>query len=238
MNHFQFNRGAMVPSRLVCLIAVLMISAVIAPIPVLAASASSGLDTPSGVSTLPFSVEGTQIMNLTSTGLGIGTTSPSSQLEVDGSQVAVIGRSSASNGVEGLANTTGIGVYGESKGGIGVYGSATASWAGEFAGTPYGVAAIGTTWAGYFIGPIYAGTNITFSDGSVQTKAVRAAIAVYQCPFDGGCQDGQDQSGGVWASYGCQGQVSSQSICQNAWYANGMRACNNNCSYLGTLAVE
>lgn len=44
----------------------------------------SGLDTPNGVTSLPFSVEGAQIMTLTGTGLGIGVVNPSVALEVNG----------------------------------------------------------------------------------------------------------------------------------------------------------
>lgn len=45
---------------------------------------NSGLDTPAGVTSLPFSVEGAEIMTLTETGLGIGTTAPQANLDVNG----------------------------------------------------------------------------------------------------------------------------------------------------------
>jgi hypothetical protein len=52
--------------------------------PAFAATSNSGLDTPTGVATLPFSVQGQEMMQLTQVGLGIGTTSPSTILQVRG----------------------------------------------------------------------------------------------------------------------------------------------------------
>jgi hypothetical protein len=55
---------------------------------VLAAPAAfaSGMDTPSGVTSLPFNIQGARIMTLTQTGLGIGAsaTSPTEPLEING----------------------------------------------------------------------------------------------------------------------------------------------------------
>lgn len=49
------------------------------------ASTNSGFDTPTGVSSLPFAVEGNEIMNLGPTGLAIGTTSAAvAPLDVSG----------------------------------------------------------------------------------------------------------------------------------------------------------
>jgi hypothetical protein len=69
-----------VPRHNVYLIIALTISAVIAPVS--AYAATSGLDTPTGVSDLPFSVQGAQMMDLSATGLGIGTTTPLAPLDI------------------------------------------------------------------------------------------------------------------------------------------------------------
>lgn len=45
---------------------------------------NSGIDTPTGVMSLPLSVQGVQIMTLTETGVGIGTTAPQAPLDVNG----------------------------------------------------------------------------------------------------------------------------------------------------------
>lgn len=68
-------------SFLVCLVAASAIWAIGA---VPATATNSGLDTPTGVTSLPFSVEGTQMMTLTETGLGIGMSSPQVPLDVNG----------------------------------------------------------------------------------------------------------------------------------------------------------
>jgi hypothetical protein len=82
----------MVPRHNVYLIIALTISALIAPIS--AYAATSGLDTPTGVSDLPFSVQGAQMMDLNGTGLGIGTASPLGPLTVkqtSATQVRIVG---------------------------------------------------------------------------------------------------------------------------------------------------
>jgi hypothetical protein len=70
----------MVPRHNVYLIIALTIFAMIAPVS--AYATTSGLDTPTGSSDLPFAIQGTQVMDLTATGLGIGTTAPLAALDV------------------------------------------------------------------------------------------------------------------------------------------------------------
>lgn len=48
------------------------------------AVSNSGIDTPSGVTSLPLSVEGNTIVTLTNTGVGIGTATPKTSLDVNG----------------------------------------------------------------------------------------------------------------------------------------------------------
>lgn len=64
-------------------------------------AANSGLDTPTGVTTLPFSVQGVEMMDLTQSGLGIGTTAPAAALDVDGAI-----RATGSTTVSGMAYPT------------------------------------------------------------------------------------------------------------------------------------
>jgi hypothetical protein len=72
--------------------------------------------------------------------------------------------SGASNAIFGINNTgTGAGVSGWSVGGNGVYGRGVT-----------GVYGSGTSWAGYFEGPVRT-TTLTFGDGTVQTTAAGAA---------------------------------------------------------------
>lgn len=67
-----------------------LFSAIVCPcifVPAISANAtgaSSGLDTPTGITSLPFSIQGSEIMDLTQNGLGIGTTNPSVSLDVLG----------------------------------------------------------------------------------------------------------------------------------------------------------
>ncbi len=58
------------------------LSAAIIPLP--AFSAATGLDTPTGVTDLPFSIQGTQMMDLTGTGLGVNLIGPTQALDVNG----------------------------------------------------------------------------------------------------------------------------------------------------------
>jgi hypothetical protein len=142
----------------------------------LARAVNSGLDTPAGVQSLPFSVQGTQVMDLTNTGLAIGRGQDGGwQLEVQGTgdQHGIFGQAGAAGywGVGGWSNNgaaygglgvgNAYGVYGVSSSGPGVYGQVTGSsgnWAGEFVGNNVagsgGVLAYGggSNWAGLFYG--------------------------------------------------------------------------------------
>ena len=77
-------------------------------------------------SILNFSIDGSELMRLTSTGrLGIGTTSPGFRLHVgESSGIAIYGSSSTNHGVYGISNSA-IGVFGQSSSSQGVYGSSS-----------------------------------------------------------------------------------------------------------------
>ena len=51
------------------------------------AATSSGIDTPAGVTDLPLAVEGTEVMDVTSNGVGIGMTGPTNKLQVLGNEL-------------------------------------------------------------------------------------------------------------------------------------------------------
>lgn len=57
------------------------------------------------------------------------------------------------------------------------------------------------------------------------------AVEIYQCPMG---TNGYNP-GGAWASYGCQGQISSQKYCQNKW--SGNRKQNRECKRIGRLVA-
>lgn len=48
------------------------------------ASTNSGIDTPTGVTSLPFAIEGNEVMDMTASGLGIGSATPQAALDVNG----------------------------------------------------------------------------------------------------------------------------------------------------------
>ncbi len=63
------------------------------------------------------------------------------------------------------------------------------------------------------------------------------SIDIYQCPSKTSCDDGQVVSGD-WASFGCNGQISSISTCSNRWWNSGSRSCTNACTYLGKVMIQ
>ncbi len=63
------------------------------------------------------------------------------------------------------------------------------------------------------------------------------SIDVWKCPDTGSCDDGQAVTG-AWASFGCNGQVTSVSICRQQWFNGGSQSCTNNCTYLGKLRIN
>lgn len=93
-----------------------------AAVPAVAAT-SSGIDTPTTSTPLPFAVGGTQMMTLTSTGLGVKTTDPAYAFDVTG-DTRILG----SVGVGGVPNGSNmLTVYGNTYvgGGLSVAGAAT-----------------------------------------------------------------------------------------------------------------
>jgi excisionase family DNA binding protein len=79
-------------------------------------------------------------------------------------------------------------------------------------------------------GQLVAGTSVRFPDGTTQvTGATSTAVVVYQCPSGAvACTNGS------WGSFGCQGQISTSSVCTNITYP-----CTENrpCTRLGVLMV-
>jgi hypothetical protein len=179
-----------------------------------ALATNSGIDTPTGVPSLPFAIEGMQIMDLTTTGLAIGRRQDGGwQLEVQGSgnRHGIFGQAGASGywGVGGYStNGNEYGCLGVANGlqrlwcrefierlGRGIhrqhhrcgrrpsYGGGN-NWAGLFYGntsgnSQYGIAAQGTSWAGYFMGPVVITSGyLQFPDGSQQITAAGRSTLV------------------------------------------------------------
>ena len=72
--------------------------------------------------------------------------------------------------------------------------------------------------------PMNPGSGSSGSSGTV-------SINIYQCPNGKGGWN----PGGSWGSYGCQGQISSVSTCQNIEYPNVQ---NRPCTLLGKVLIE
>lgn len=79
-----FQRWHFLLSRALCVTVACVVS--VAPLSGVArASTNSGIDTPQGITSLPFAIEGNEIMNLGPTGLAIGTTATAvAPLDVSG----------------------------------------------------------------------------------------------------------------------------------------------------------
>ena len=92
--------------------------------------------------------------------VGIGNTNPNYKLDI---------YSTSSSAISALGNSRGVqaaSLYGNDWSGC--FGS---NCVGGGSATAYGVYGNGTSWAGYFAGPIYVGQNLTFPDGTTQTTA-------------------------------------------------------------------
>lgn len=224
----------------------LSVFAAIEPFPALAAN--SGLDTPTGVTSLPFSVQGVQVMTLYGNGLGIGRGQDGGwQLEVagTGNQHGIFGQAGSAGywGVGGWSNDGtaygGLGVgnaygaYGYSTNNVAVYGSSANNWSGFFYGA-YGVAAASSTgnnWSGCFGSNCTGGTATqygVYGNGTVYSVFGQSTngYGVY------GLTTGNNWSGvfGDYSNtpYGVLGQATNYGVYGQSPSGVGVYGSNNN----------
>ena len=68
-------------------------------------------------------------------------------------------------------------------------------------------------------------------DVSAGWSSGTVSVNIYQCPVGTGGWN----PGGLWGSYGCQGQISSASTCQNVEFPHIQ---NRACTYLGRVLIQ
>jgi hypothetical protein len=149
---------------------------------------------------------GIQDYQLTMNGTN-GVTTPSGQVAATNNG----GWSGNFNGAGGLVatGTSSPGLQGSSTGSYGVYGTSSNSWSGVFQSSTYGVYGQGSSWAGYFVGPVYASTNVqtptlclngdcrsawpgSYNFGGIYTLQWAASNGAFEScvsanPYTGGC---------------------------------------------------
>lgn len=218
------------------------------------ASTNSGIDTPQGVTSLPFAVEGVEGMRLVTQNptagpiyLGIGMTNPTQALDVNGTVMAessswwsgcfgsdCTGGSASPYGIYG--NGTSYGVYGHGNGATtAVAGISDSGWGGYFTGQGgvYGQGGA-NNWAGEFYNTggqygVWIGNPwnnaLLCLNGQCTTNLPPSPI--YQCPTDYSAGPG-----GSWASFGCIGQLTRNPTCSNVACCPTRVVVTDNCSQI------